>query len=357
MKVVSQTLLSAFDYSIEQEFCLSMPGKTFLAGEYLALSGGRTLVMSTNPKFKMTLRSACQSSQMESKNPFHQESPAGKLWLIHQELLKKYVIEFQDPYALGGFGASSAQFALLWASLQILKTNVFCSIESADHRDLNQEDGILSQLNSASILDLNLNQFFRDRFDVYRVGIVEQLLNDYRQLAMYQGRSPSGADIIGPFVGGLCMVQREPALLFEKTIWPFSDKAVLLFHTKKKMPTHDHISQIQEIPDKLLAEQMAKVLQGLQMKDWDCFIAGLSGYRQEVQNKGWLAQHSAEILSYLDTHPKVKFAKGCGAMGSDVVAVFCAKNVKAELIDEIQEKGLILMASEENITDGISICR
>lgn len=355
MKVFSQTLLSSFECSavFAEELCLSIPGKTFLAGEYLALSGGKTLVMATSPRFKMSL----SLSSVESASPFHIESPAGKLWQIHQALLRKYNIQFQDPYLRGGFGASSAQFALLWSCLQILKFHNAESLMTDDSHDLAEVAD--NKLLDNKFSDANLNKQFDDKFSVGSWGsavMAEPLLDDYRVLAQYQGKAPSGADIIGPFIGGLCRVQREPTLQVESSNWPFSDKGILLFHTQKKLPTHDHISQIQEIPDKLLSEQMEKILCGLQEKVWDHFVSGLSGYRQILQSKGWLAQHTAEILSFLDAHPKVLFAKGCGAMGADVVAVFCAKDAKAQLIAEIQEKGLILMASEENITNGIGIC-
>ncbi len=195
-----------------------------------------------------------------------------------------------------------------------------------------------------------------NNLDKIEIEMANCLLFDYRNLAEFQGKSPSGADILGPFFGGLSMVQREPYLLTQKYFWPFLDKSVLLFHTQKKLATHDHISQIQEIPVSQFSSQMQLLLQGLQSSDWEMFLLGLSGYRQILEQNNWVADHTAEILAYLDTHPQVLFVKGCGAMGADVVAVFCAKSAKDVLIAEIQEKGLILMASEENITAGISIC-
>lgn len=388
MKSLFQSLLTAFDISVEQMTSgrvLSIPGKTFLAGEYLALSGGQALVMSTAPKFELSVRLTTEKND----NPFHPQSPAGKLWLIHQKFLQYYEIEFYDPYACGGFGASSSQFALLWTALQFLKQqqinkNVnIVNDYKIDVENFSDAEGIncdnqknknlkLIQkqkkiLSSSLNPQFSLNYFFdlnlavqkepslNNSLDQIEIEMASCLLFDYRSLAEHQGKAPSGVDILGPFFGGLSVVQREPSLQIEKVSWPFVDKSVLLFHTQKKLATHDHISQIQQIPVSQFASQIKLLLQGLQSSDWEMFLLGLSGYRQTLEQNNWVAVHTAEILAYLDACPQVLFAKGCGAMGADVVAVFCAKSAKEVLIAEIQEKGLILMASEENITDGISI--
>src|SRR4051812_36096175 len=97
-------------FSKEIPLKLSVPAKTFLVGEYLALSGGPSLVITTLPRFEL------ETDPQALRNPFAFASPAGKLW--ESDPLKPK-LKFRDPFEeAGGLGASTAQFALLYAALR-----------------------------------------------------------------------------------------------------------------------------------------------------------------------------------------------------------------------------------------------
>ena len=98
---------------------LSVPGKVFLGGEYLALTGGTALLAGIEPRFRMLV----EETSLEQKNPFHENSPAGKLWLKYQKQLAGYRVRFIDPFeGKGGFGGSTAEFVLLFSFLNFIKS-------------------------------------------------------------------------------------------------------------------------------------------------------------------------------------------------------------------------------------------
>src|SRR4051794_4338735 len=84
----------------------SVPGKTFLAGEYLALSGGPSLVFASEPRFELSVTSGAGKAE-----GIHADSPAGLFIKKNQDYFKNFDLVFHDPYqGKGGFGASTAQF-------------------------------------------------------------------------------------------------------------------------------------------------------------------------------------------------------------------------------------------------------
>ncbi|MGE0633718.1 MAG: hypothetical protein AB7O96_14990, partial [Pseudobdellovibrionaceae bacterium] len=95
---------------------LSIPGKTFLVGEYLALSGGAALIVCTEPRFKMKVKLKGSEANSSGLVGIHPQSPAGKFYSENQDVFSSFSLEFTDPYeGRGGFGASTAQFAMLYA--------------------------------------------------------------------------------------------------------------------------------------------------------------------------------------------------------------------------------------------------
>ena len=73
---------------------LSVPSKTFLLGEYVALNGGPAIVLCTAPRFE--LRVEKNSSHAKYEN-IHPQSPAGKL-IAKNSFYQKYDLHFIDPY-------------------------------------------------------------------------------------------------------------------------------------------------------------------------------------------------------------------------------------------------------------------
>ncbi|MCJ8276001.1 MAG: hypothetical protein HRT44_09755, partial [Bdellovibrionales bacterium] len=84
------------------EMAFEIPSKTFVLGEYLAINGTASLIMTTEPSFIVKVID-------DSLYGYHPDSPAGQL---RKELNHSSVgFSFLDPHeGRGGFGRSTAEY-------------------------------------------------------------------------------------------------------------------------------------------------------------------------------------------------------------------------------------------------------
>ncbi len=293
---------------------LSLAGKTFVAGEYLALLGGPALVLATDPRFCLSVQKNSNSIDL---NPFHPNSPAGKLWLKNQKVLSHFQFKFTDPYGRGGFGASSAQFALLHAVLQF-QNNLWT--ESERNLDL------------------------------------KWMLQNYRELAATESFPPSGADIVGAVSGGFTFFERNTSRR-QTYSWPFVEIEFLVAHTGVKLATHEHLktlSQFDAQPFELAMKQIEAAFLEVNQNE---FIAGLQNYQKNLHKNGWIADSTTAKLKALKVEAGeiLLFAKGCGAMGSDVIFMMCMKSDTNILREILQRHSLKVFADSSIVSQGIQI--
>jgi mevalonate kinase len=287
---------------------LSLPGKTFLAGEYLALSGGPALLAAVEPRFELVV----EKNNSKGENPFHADSPAGQLWLRHQSYLQDFSLAFIDPHQRqGGFGGSTAEFALLHMFVQ-LKDSLWVGAQA--------------------------------NFDLHG------MLNDYR--ATCAGRA-SGADLIGQVRGGITLFVRERGQI-QNYPWLFSDIGFFLAKTGRKLKTHEHLLNLSAFPTEGFANAMKAVEKSFLDFNSDIFIDGINAYAGELKKCGFVAEHTGQLLSGL-SHPDILAKKGCGAMGADVIAVFYRHSDRQmEVLENLDKLGLQVVATESSLSTGIA---
>lgn len=291
---------------------LSAPGKTFLVGEYLALLGGPAVLISTKPRFQLKIKALLSKSQ----SPFIKESPAGKLWQQHENFFSQFQFEFIDPYSTGGFGASTAQFVLLHSFLQ-MKERV-----SIDHQ-----------------LELDW----------------QHMLADYRSLAFNgEGFAPSGADLISMCSGYLTAFERNSGSL-RTFSWPFSEYQFLLLKTSSKLQTHEYLKNLEDQNFLSLKPSVAKVIQALAEENYKNFLQGLKDFRQQLEEKDLVSQQTLRITENLEKSGVVEFAKGCGALGIDVIFVLFKSKDRKKIESIVADQGLLRMADSDNITTGLCL--
>ncbi len=279
----------------------SCPGKTFLLGEYLALVGGLSLVVATRPRFIMTVKSSLSScdqlgehdmpsrsnkgtllvSEIDGQSKAHPLSPAGRF----AEQYDLSMIDFEDGYGeLGGFGASTAQFLGVWAAARGLPS------EGAN-------------------------------------WTAAELLKAYRAVAWNgEGWAPSGVDLLAQWQGGLTWI--ETSKLADSSgirgvTWPFTDLHFSLFHTQKKLATHEHLRLAKEFSVDSLARIVLRAQQAFENGDPLSFANAIGEYGINLSEQGLVASHTLEILGSLRAQSiqGVLSAKGCGALGADVILV------------------------------------
>ena len=278
---------------------LQIPGKTFLIGEYAVLKGGACIGFGSSPSFKLVLNNNVVSNSFF--NQIHNNSAAGlylkKLFIENKsehleliEILKKG--EFLNPYQVGGFGASTAEW-------------IFCKWI--------YEEFLLKKTNS--VKQNRIQNWYESYMDLY--------LNSYEK--------PSGADFIIQAVGGLSFIQMKDQIIWKheqfekKTDFHFS-----LFSTSLKVKTHEHLVEVRK------NLKFIQLIQDLVQPSQECSLAFIDGdytqkkesmleFSRRLELAGLMDAKVIELKNFLILKLKQKFSnfiiKPCGALGVDVFCI------------------------------------
>jgi mevalonate kinase len=182
----------------------NIAGKTFIVGEYAVLAKKPAILAAIGPRFTL------KQENISNLNAIHEASPAGKLlkW-VKEKNLPELNLNFTDPHnGKGGFGASSALFALIYRAYS-----------GYQNWSLNWSD----------------------------------VLTFYRDMAATQGMiSPSGADLVAQWQGGVSFFDFEKSE-YQNLSEPFLKNLgadLLVFSAtdqeNRKVPTHEHLKYLEE---------------------------------------------------------------------------------------------------------------
>lgn len=277
----------------------SIPAKTFLLGEYAAVAGAGAIILTTFPCFELKL------AEDPSSSDIHPDSPAGRWWSACGAQSK---MTWHDPWSgLGGLGASSAQFLGAW-------------LASCQTRNLQPE--------------------------------MSEMLEAYYQSAWTgQGLRPSGYDVIAQSQQQ-CVYINQKKDMIETCSWLFDELSFLLVHSGHKLATHHHL-QTATLPDTTtLSSIVEQARQAFQNKDAQQLVSAINEYQQELSALGLTASHTLEQIKSLSADIPIMAAKGCGALGADVLLLLIHSKDKAELSDYLAKKGCRILANEENLYKG-----
>lgn len=273
---------------------LKIPGKTFLVGEYAVLVGGEALGLGTQPCF--------QVSQSNLNLAVHPESAAG-LFLNAQK--RDLNFSLQNPYEVGGFGLSTAEFIAAWYALHG---------PAADLKD---------------IYETYHNLFTGD-----------QAL-----------RKPSGADLVTQLLGRVTHFKSD--VRQSKTFaWPFSSLSFYVVSTGIKVATHEHLSTLDRSKLEDLRPLAKIVISHFKNGDVGSFLLSLKEWSLSLKQKGLLHPTADALMTKIESLPSVLQVKPCGALGADVFLVFCAKDNKKDVKNELQALSLKVQASEMDLISG-----
>lgn len=291
---------------------ISIPGKSFLAGEYLAVKGGPSLIFASEPRFVLHAHSG--RGQLKGVPA---ESPAAKLIADHPDFFKNYDLEFSDPHqGRGGWGASTAQFL---AAFVLNEWREACALES------------LKSLSFSRVLE-----------------------SYWRYAWSGKGQRPSGADVIGQYMGALTYFDPESARL-SVTSWPFHEIDFGLIPTGRKVATHEHLQTLQNFETDELRKVMGSLWTGLQQADEKLFVGSVNEYARVLESLKFVAPSTQEILRAFGKCPQILASKGCGALGADVVLAVFAKQKRAEIDAFLQTQGLSILATSKDLSSGLDL--
>ena len=273
----------------------SVPGKTFLIGEYLALHGGPSILLSTAPRF--VLRAGLKGRPAKTAMPFAPKSPAGRL--LAKANMSAARFDISDPHlGQGGMGASSAQFILSYAAL-----------------------------NSLSASDI-----LRD---------LSCILEKFRDSAFGgEGFAPSGADVAAQLTGGVCCFDGR-SVKIKNFSWAFDDLVFSLIRTNLKLATHEHLKELPDLPLKQLGGAVAQAIEAFETNDGNKLISAVNSVGGILsQNNLTLAATQGIIQALRSQVSGVLAVKGCGAMGADVILVLHRPEPSKKIKVWAESKGL-----------------
>lgn len=290
----------------------SVPGKTFLAGEYLALQGGPTLVFLSEPRFELKVQKG-----QGGLGVIHPESPAGLFVRKYADIFSPYDLDFFDPYqGRGGFGASTAQFLGVYA-FRLKVVNPYINLAT----------------------DLQ----WQDLLEAY-----------YAHAWKGEGQRPSGADLVGQYAGQLTVFEKRTESL-AKLQWPFTDLEFYLLHTGNKVATHEHLKNLPAFDASDLQASFVKIRESLLESSSSGFVEGIAAYSSALKKLNFTCPETLSLLGEILHVPHVLTAKGCGALGSDVVLVLTSKNNGASLKQYCEKKHLSIISSSDQIASGLQV--
>lgn len=301
-----------------------IPSKTFLWGEYSALKGGTAGLVATEPCFVFSKSEIiCDEKKQVMSQPFefHPQSPAGrwilfikdKLNLDEQQIKDLFSCHLYDPHhGEGGFGRSTAELVYI-------------------------------------------AQSFSERLDMD----IQTLWELYRELSVLESDKkwpPSGYDLVVQWHPSFSLLQVVgDQIRFKEKPWPFTRLGFLIFKTKKKVFTHLHLKELTlEVLDPLV-ELSSRVTDQYMQEDQAEFMQSLGAFRDQLVEFNLVCEETLNTVSRLQALQGVEFAKGCGALGADVVAVFCKKQYKNQVLKQVSEvfgDELRFVADEDRVIFG-----
>jgi hypothetical protein len=250
----------------------AVPGKVFLLGEYYVLDKGQAILLTTQPSFILKA----------SKEPwkFTKHSPADRLitWALDNAVVSSREWHYQivDPYQhLGGFGASTAEFLLLYRTLLLPQT-------------------------------------------------MQDAWNLYRTLHSNEKIIPSGADLIAQWQKGVCHVNiknnqiRDYTQAFDWTKFFIFSAAHL-----QKTPTHAHLKELKDLSFVNTLEVIfKKALISFHQNNEPGFAQMLNAYSDALELLGLEHAQTTKIKKQFLQIPEVYAVKGSGAMQSDILILW-----------------------------------
>jgi mevalonate kinase len=301
----------------------SCPGKVFLLGEYAALHAAPSVVATVGPRFElMELASDGKPSSKTFAQGWAPASPVGRLlrW-AEQRLVPMQDYQFKDPHeGAGGFGASTAQFALTYLAIQ--------------------QSGGRAQ-NWAEIWGL------------------------YRELHADKKLPPSGADLVAQWQGGVTLFEpseRRCEDIFLSLDW----SKFLVFSAAsqpgRKVATHTHLEELDlsKIPFETLYDIIEGSLEAIHEHSIIRFASSMSAYASVLSAVGFEDPRAKADREALSSMAGVLAVKGAGAMLADAVVVVmdpqARASQRADVASAAGARGLSLISDGITHQSGV-LCR
>ena len=373
-----------------------VPSKTFLLGEYAVLYGGSALVL-THPPFFRIQKTKVPKKKFHKESPAsllmkkhglsqdfdfidpHKDGGFGgstaevvaslknKTNHSFKKILEDYLNLFSDQFLKPsgadlyaqwlGVGLGKSQVVPFYSDLN---KNIFSKTDF-NKVDFNKADLNESNLNKVDLNKADLNESNLNKVDLNKVDLNESNLNkvDLNKIEKFRSQPFGKSQPFGrsqPFTRSQPFGKSQPftrSWPFGKSqpfgrskpfgrSWPFKDVALMIFKRPKKQKTHEHLKNLSLVR---FAHEDYKPLIDITTQGLKSFFAGESSFFHQIsrftemqKNLSLIDEEAFMEVSKIGEQKSVICARACGALGMDVVTVFCSlkedlDKVKAEIVD------------------------
>ena len=280
----------------------------------------------------------------------HPQSPAGGWLKRSAEVERLYRVGFWDPHGgRGGFGCSSAWFNFVyWLSkkargappppLPPSRSSSPPQPESTPQLQPSQPPSPPQlQPSRSSSPPQSPPPKTKDETCAKEQAELLNLWQAYRGL-VFEGRRPSGADVVSQWVGEVCVFYPRPFRVLSVK-WPFKDLDFFLVSMGRSLNTHEHLQKLEG--KKIFAglhSLAERAVVCAQSADREGFISVVEEYSICLRQRGLTLRGTLAFLDQIKKHPRVLTAKGCGAMGAETAVVFFDPLYKEEVRSWLNEK-------------------
>jgi mevalonate kinase len=293
----------------------SVPAKTFLVGEYVALDGGPSILLNTEPRFELVLQAANLGGPSVAAPAFANASPAGRYLAKHPDCFDGQEAEFRDPFVgKGGLGASSAQFILTCAA----------------HKNWTSIDP--------------------HTFDW------GEFLREYRSCAWSgAGVPPSGADVVSQMTGGVTYFDGR-GMTAGRLEWTFPNLTFTLFRTGTKVPTHEHLKQLNDVPVEALRLLVADAKRAIESANEKLLVDTIDAVAMVLSDAKLTTERTASLLRGMKAKDGLFLAaKGCGALGAGVIVAIHESDKDEDVEIWAQQDNLEICGTFDRLSEGLKV--
>ncbi len=310
-----------YQNDVPYSFSGSVPGKVFLFGEYAVLQQLPAVILTIEPRFKMRAEHRGADYVLRDwAGEYPPKAPVARLmdWATYCGL-PELSLSFEDPYSGGGFGASSAQFALAyWAYTQV-------------------------------------SDWKKDWQSVWKI---------YRELTSRGGASPSGADLVAQWRGGVSVLNLKDGTHSELWNAIAGGPRFLIFSASeqkgRKVLTHQHLEELsgRGVSSSLNAELfeiLNKGVKAMRFQKWPELGQAMLSYAQALSNEGLELEETHADRTALSALPDVLGVKGAGALQADAIVVLMKQGTSEgpRVIEKARERGLRLVSDGLTLQAGV----
>ena len=287
-------------------------GKVFIAGEYGVLAGGPAVVAAIAPRFVL---SDDDSGGVPLGDMAH-ASPVGRLLGSASECGNTGFLRFRDAhFGAGGFGASTAQFALASEAL--------------------------------------------------RPGLsTEAIWRSYRELHADDPVPPSGVDLFAQLQGG---VQHWVGEGRSRAIQFHFERAFEIcilaagHQSGRKVPTHEHLPRLQEVAEGRapwlpeLNALVATVALEMESRDGHRLGAAIQSVGDLFRREGLELEATSRDCAALGALPQVLGIKGAGALQADALVAVVERSGVQAFVEAATRRDLRYLGTLRDYEPGIRV--